>query len=359
LKIILKDGQLLRFELARKTGLSLSTLSYIVRELENSGLLLVEEVQQKRGRPSQIVKINPSAWRVVGIKVGREEVRGTLFDASAKPLKKHRISILSDMRNNDGYWKAISEIVENLACENLLGVGICSSGIVEDGKVVVSHLMNVRNLDLKTLLKSAFKLNNFLLMNDVDALCYSLSKSNGEDFLVVSYGAGIGASFWKENQANHIEMGHLIVSTQGKCYCGQTGCLEYSASEYAVLKNFLGKEIDFEDFAWNEEEKYRPSIEKLRKVAGGDFSVVREFYNTALKMLSTIVGDLVMTLKPSKVIFLGEGIVNPQMVQIIRKNVSEIFNKDFVKKVDFKTGLADWELGVASATVDRFIKQLL
>lgn len=350
---------MLRFELARKTGLSLSTLSYIVRELEDSGLLLVEEVQKERGRPSQIVKINPSAWRVVGIKVGREEVKGTLFDATAKPLKKHRISILSDMRNNDGYWKAISEIVGKLSCDNLLAVGICSSGIVEDGKVVVSHLMNVRNLDLKALLKSAFKLNNFFLMNDVDALCYSLSRSNGENFLVVSYGTGIGASFWKQEQANHIEMGHLIVSTQGKCYCGQTGCLEYNASEYAVLKNFLGKEIDFEDFAWNEEEKYRPFIEKLRKVASNDFNDAKDFYETPLKILSVTVGDLVMTLKPSKVILLGEGIVNPQMVQIVKKNVSEIFNKDFVKEVDFKTDLADWELGVASASVDRFIKQLL
>lgn len=355
----MKHGQLPRSELARKTGLSLSTLSYIVRELQDAGLLLIEEVQQRRGRPSQIVKINPSAWRVIGIKVGREEVRGTLFDAGMKPLKKHKVSILSDLRNNEGYLRAILETLESLSCENLLSIGVCSSGIVEDGKIVVSHLMNVKDLDLKSLLKKNFKIENFLLMNDVDALCYGLSKSSGDNFLVVSYGTGIGASFWRRDYANHIEMGHLIVSNQGRCYCGQTGCLEYGASEYAVLKNFLGREIDFEDFVWNEEEKYRALIDQLRKLAANDFDVVKDFYQNPLRTLATIVGDLVMTLKPSKVIFLGEGIVNAQMIEVIKGNIFEIFNKDFLRKVDFKTDLADWEIGVASAAIDKFMEQLV
>ncbi|MDI3494361.1 MAG: hypothetical protein PWQ72_488 [Pseudothermotoga sp.] len=358
LSIFEHDG-ISRASVAKITNLALSTLSYIIRELEEEGFLESEELLQGRGKPARVLKINPGSWFTAGIKVGREEVRGTLFDARMIPIRNHSIKILSEIRNNDGYTEAIKEVVEKLRCNQLLGIGVCSSGIVEDSRIVVSHLMNVRNLDIKELLMKKLGIKRFILMNDVDALCYSVSKAVKEDFLVVTYGTGIGASAWAKGQTRHFEIGHTIISSEGKCYCGQTGCLEYHASEYAVLKRFCGEKINFEDFARNEEEKYRSQIEQIRTIASRDFMSVKAFYNDPLRKLATVVGNLMMVLKPARVVFLGEGMVNRKMIDIIEDYVIQNFNKEFINDATFTLGKADWEHGVASAVVHKFIADII
>ncbi len=356
---IFDHKKLSRTQISRMTNLSLSTLSYIIRELEQEELVYSEEVLQGRGRPSQVVKINPSGWSVIGVKIGREEVRGTLFDAAMRPLKVHGVRVLSYLRNNDGYVKAFKDVLEHLLCENLLGIGICSSGIVEGGKIVVSHLMNVGNLDLGKIVQRDYQIKRFVLMNDTDALCYDIPKAERSDFLVVTYGTGIGASFWTKGQAQHFEIGHAIVSTDGKCYCGQTGCLEYHASEYAVLKSYANREIDFEDFARNEEEKYREIIEKIRSIAAKDFHLVETHYRKAFQMLGTILGNLLIVLKPSTVFLLGEGMVNEQMAKLLKEYIKGTFNREFINDVPFLIVKADWEQGVATATVHRFLHEMI
>lgn len=359
MRIIFTQGPLTRGQLRRFTHLSLSTLSYIIRELQEDNLIAVRENKVQRGRPSQIVWINPNAWSVIGIKIGREEVRGTLFDATVKPIKTHRVRVLSRLRNNDGYTTILKQTIGQLLMDNVMGVGICSSGIVGNGKVLISHLMNVKNLEIKNLLEKDFSLKNIVLMNDVDALCCSLSHQMKEDFLVVSYGTGIGASFWSSGQAKHFEIGHAIVSGEGKCYCGQTGCLEFHASEYAVLKSFLGQEIEFEDFVMNEEEKYRPHTEQMRSLAKNDFESMKLHYEKPFRMLSVILGNLLMVLKPSVVFFLGEGMVNEKMVEFLREFVRERFNQEFINNSVFRLASADWEYGVALAAVNKFLPEIV
>uniref|UniRef100_A0A832IDH8 ROK family transcriptional regulator n=1 Tax=Pseudothermotoga hypogea TaxID=57487 RepID=A0A832IDH8_9THEM len=355
LKCLFEHGPMSRAELSSLTGLSASTLSYIVRELLNEGFINVAETEPSRGRPSQLLRIDASRWSVIGIKVGREEVRGVLFDAAMRPVRKSSIRIFSHMRNNEGYASAVLGIVKELKSERLLGVGICSSGIVSGGEIVVSHLMNVRRLDIKKLLETSLDIGNVVLMNDVDALAYFLSNHEKNDFLAVSYGTGIGASFWNNGHAKHFEIGHAIVASEGKCYCGQTGCLEYHSSEYAVIKSYLGKDIDFEDFAMNEEEKYRSIVEEIRAKARSNFKSMEIHYIEPFRRLSLVLGNLIMVLKPSSVVFLGEGIVNDDMVRLLKRYAEERFNAEFIGNVDFQLAHASWEEGVALATVRKFL----
>ncbi|KAF2958384.1 ArsR family transcriptional regulator [Thermotoga sp. Ku-13t] len=359
LKCLFEHGPMSRAQLSKLTELSLSTLSYIVRELSIEGLIDVDETEPSRGRPSQLLSIDPNAWYVIGVKMGREEVRGVLFDAKMRPVKKRSVRILSHMRNNEGYTFALLNVVETLKTEKLLGIGVCSSGIVSEEKVVVSHLMNVRQLDVQKILGQNLGINHVLLMNDVDALAYSLSNHRREEFLVISYGTGIGASFWSGGHARHFEIGHSIVASDGRCYCGQTGCLEYHSSEYAVLKWYLRKDIDFEDFVMNEEEKYRSVVEEIRSCARSNFDSVKTYYFEPFRRFSLVLGNLIMVLKPRNVFFLGEGIVNDDMVQMLQTLVRERFNSEFIGDATFQRAVAEWEEGVAFAAVRRFLPKLL
>ncbi|KUK23692.1 MAG: ROK family protein [Thermotoga petrophila] len=356
LRYILKNGKTTRNQLASNLNLAHSTLSYIIDELLDEGFLVFEEIRKRRGRPYQILKVNPEKFTAIGVKVGREEVRGVLFDASMNPLKEHRVQILSGMRNNDGYTRALRETIEQLHSENLLGVGICSSGIVKEGKVIVSHVMNVKDWDPRKVLKD---LERILVMNDSDALCREISQRVNADFLLVSYGIGIGASLWKDKRIHHLEMGHMLASSEGKCYCGQTGCLEYHSSEYAVLKSCLGKEIDFEDFITSEEEKYRQTIEELREKARKDFDSVKVHYEKAFKTFSVVLGNVIMGSGVSRVFFAGEGVVNEEMIKILEEMVRARFNRDFVGEVQFQVANANWMLGAARAVVDKYLPYIV
>lgn len=352
LRYILKNGKTTRNQLASDLNLAHSTLSYIIDELFDEGFLVFEEIKKERGRPYQILNLNPEKFTTIGVKVGREEVRGVLFDARMNPLKEHRVQILSGMRNNDGYTNALRETVRQLHSENLLGVGVCSSGIVKEGKVIVSHVMNVKNWDPQEVLKD---FERILVMNDSDALCREISQRVNTDFLLVSYGVGIGASLWKDKKIHHIEMGHMLSTSEGKCYCGQTGCLEYHSSEYAVLKSYLGKEIDFEDFITSEEEKYRQTIEELREKAREDFNSMKEHYEKAFKSFSVVLGNVIMGSGVSRVFFAGEGVVSEEMVKILENMVKVRFNRDFVGELQFQIANANWMLGAARAVVDEYL----
>lgn len=323
------------------------------------GIVEVVEEEPMRGRPSQLLGIRPNCWFVIGIKIGREEVRGVLFDAKMNSVKKESVRILSHMRNNEGYAAALLEVIERLWNDKVLAVGICSSGIVSQGRIVVSHLMNVRVLQIEDLLKKSFDIDSVVLMNDVDALAYFLSNQQKGDFLALSYGTGIGASFWSNGHAKHFEMGHAVVANDGKCYCGQTGCLEYHSSEYAVLKSYLGKDIEFQDFVMNEEEKYRPIVEEIRAKARENFESVLSHYVEPFRRLSLVLGNLIMALKPKAVFFLGEGIVGQSMVETLQNLVRSKFNTEFIGDVHFRWAHADWEAGVALAAVRKFMPKIL
>ncbi len=355
---IFKKKECTREQLASETKLSLSTLSYILRELVEEQLITVIAIPQSRGRPILMYRLKSDAWFSIGVKVGREEVRGALFNPLMQTVRTYAVRIMANMRNNTGYLSALKQVIENLKCKNLLCVGICSSGIVDENSIVVSHLMNVRNLNVAELLLQ-LGVENFVLMNDVDALSYAISDMGESDFLTLTYGTGIGASFYKFGKAQHIEIGHSIVSTEGKCYCGQVGCLEYHSSEYAVLKAFLKEDFSFEDFAANEEEKYRDKINELRKISRKNFEKVKDLYEPALRLLSFVVGNLLLILKPSKVFFLGEGLTNAQMVELVRSHVETKFNKEFINSVTFKTVDASWEFGVALASIHKFLRKLI
>ncbi|AJG40411.1 ArsR family transcriptional regulator [Thermotoga sp. RQ7] len=356
LKHILENGKVTRGDLSNELELAQSTLSYIIDELNEENFLLIEEVKSKKGRPYQVLSVNPERFSVIGVKVGREEVHGVLFNASLNPIREHRVSILAPMRSNEGYTRALRETVENLFSENLLGIGICSSGLVRDQQVVVSHVMNVRNWNLRDVLKD---FERVIVMNDADALCREVSQRIGSDFLLISYGIGIGASLFRNGRIEHLEMGHMIVSSEGKCYCGQTGCLEYHSSEYAVLKSYLGSEIDFEDFISNEEEKYRPFIEEVRKKARENFEAVRKHYEKAFRNLSVAVGDVLMSTGVSRVFLAGEGAVSEDIAKLLEKMVKERFNKEFVDDVEFHLASANWMLGAARAVVEKYLSDIL
>jgi predicted NBD/HSP70 family sugar kinase/predicted transcriptional regulator len=81
LSLVRQHGSLAKTDIARMTGLSAQTVSVIMRELEEEGLLLrMEPVRGKVGQPSVPMALNPDGAYFLGLKIGRRSAELVLID---------------------------------------------------------------------------------------------------------------------------------------------------------------------------------------------------------------------------------------------------------------------------------------
>jgi predicted NBD/HSP70 family sugar kinase len=81
LSLVRRHGGLAKTEIARLTGLSAQTVSVIMRELEEDGLLVRNEpVRGRIGQPSIPMSLNPEGAFFLGLKIGRRSAELVLID---------------------------------------------------------------------------------------------------------------------------------------------------------------------------------------------------------------------------------------------------------------------------------------
>lgn len=81
LSLVRRHGRLAKTDIARMTGLSAQTVSVIMRELEEDGLLVRgEPIRGKIGQPSVPMSLNPDGAYFLGLKIGRRSAELVLID---------------------------------------------------------------------------------------------------------------------------------------------------------------------------------------------------------------------------------------------------------------------------------------
>lgn len=81
LSLVRQHGSLAKSDIARMTGLSAQTVSVIMRELEEAGLLLRRPPLRGRiGQPSIPMALNPDGAFFIGLKIGRRSAELVLID---------------------------------------------------------------------------------------------------------------------------------------------------------------------------------------------------------------------------------------------------------------------------------------
>ena len=81
LSLVRQNGSLAKTDIARMTRLSAQTVSVIMRELEEEGLLLrLAPIRGKIGQPSIPMALNPDGAYFIGLKIGRRSAELVLID---------------------------------------------------------------------------------------------------------------------------------------------------------------------------------------------------------------------------------------------------------------------------------------
>ena len=114
-----QHGMISRAEIARRTGLSRSTVSSLVSELQSDGLVMEREEPgaahgEQGGRPPILLSFDASAGAALGIDFGHRHVRVAVSDLSSTILAERAEPLDTDHAAHEGLDVALDLIDEAL-----------------------------------------------------------------------------------------------------------------------------------------------------------------------------------------------------------------------------------------------------
>jgi predicted NBD/HSP70 family sugar kinase len=344
----LRGGLVSRTELAKRTGLSLPTVSEIVAELIGSGVIEERETASSGGgRRPVLLGLKPDAGYVIGIKVTETRVIAVLTDLNAGIVERATVGLVDD--GVATVVRAIAGVVKKLQAKTktkagsaskagpVYGVGVGLAGVIDRASGVVLHATYAdwRDVDLAGLLTKRTGLP-VVVDNDVNTLVANeqwFGAGRGvSDVAVVSIGRGVGLGMVLDGRlyrgagGGAGEFGHTKVVADGPlCDCGGRGCLEALIGEPAILA------------ASN-----CSTIEDAADLARSGDQAVKEVFEQVGRILGTAVGNLVNLLNPQLIVLAGEGtrtadLFRPAFDQALKQAVFDGLQRELDVVVD------DWD----------------
>src|SRR4051794_6522047 len=127
---VLTGGPLSRTDVARRTGLSQSTVTKAVNPLIDMGYLLEDgEKSQGLGRPQRLVHVARDRHFLIGVKLGPRHLTAVMTDLAAEIVGRARRELAGD-HSPETVFAAAAEMVRELldarpaAVDRVLGIGV-------------------------------------------------------------------------------------------------------------------------------------------------------------------------------------------------------------------------------------------
>jgi predicted NBD/HSP70 family sugar kinase len=252
-------GAISRSDIARQTGLSRSTVSSLVADLQAEGLVIEREVATtprgpEGGRPPVLIALDQSAGALLGIDFGHRHVRVAVSDLSFTVLAERLAEIDVDTAGHEALDLAAGladQLLDEAGVERgrVLGAGMGLPGPIDRQSGLVHSRAILPSLDgIDTAVEMGMRLGMPVHL-DNDANVGALGEATfgaGEGVEVMAYlrlSAGIGAGLviggrpFRGARGVAGEIGHVLVDPQGPiCRCGNRGCLETFASPPALCE---------------------------------------------------------------------------------------------------------------------------
>jgi predicted NBD/HSP70 family sugar kinase len=252
-------GMVSRAEIARRTGLSRSTVSSLVSELQSDGLVVEREEPGaahggQGGRPPILLAFDASAGAALGIDFGHSHVRVAVSDLSSNILAERSAPMDIDHAAHEGLDVAlelIGEALDEAGVERsrVIGAGLGLPGPVDqiDGVIGSSAILPgwvgvAAGEEMRRRLDVPVSVDNDANLGALAELTHGAGRGASElVYLKVSSGIGagliLGGRLHRGTGGVAGELGHILVAPEGAvCRCGNRGCLETAASTGALLE---------------------------------------------------------------------------------------------------------------------------
>ena len=271
LELLFQESPLRQADVARRTGLSSSTVSALVAEARAAGLVIeVTRAAAETSRRGQLVSFNYDIGYLIGIEVGQRYTRVAVADLSHRILATgdiaHARSEASDVTANRIHATAQSLINDSgIDASKVVGIGVGMPNPVDDVHPTIDDLQIFPGWTgerVRLELEGRFGRPVFV-ENDANAHAlaeYRWGAARGAQSLIYVWtcgglGAGIvlDGMIYRGVRGTAGEIGHISVDPDGKqCYCGNRGCLHTLVGGDVVVdrvRSVLGQELSAEDVA--------------------------------------------------------------------------------------------------------------
>jgi predicted NBD/HSP70 family sugar kinase len=243
-----------RQDLSAATGLSAASVTNVVRELLQDGIVTeVGSEDSDGGRPRVLLDINPDYGYVIGVDVGETRIRVELFNLAMTERAKAEYPLDPAEHEVDVVVRDIAAGLNAVLTDGgvdpaaVLGVGIGVPGIVEQGPEVLVYGQTYQwdAVPLERLLRAhtdlPLRFENCAKTMGQAEMWFGAGRGVG-NAAVVLIGSGVGASLISGGSTYHgstssaAEWGHTTIVVGGRrCRCGSAGCLEAYVGAEAIL----------------------------------------------------------------------------------------------------------------------------
>jgi predicted NBD/HSP70 family sugar kinase len=329
LELIYNRRQITRKTLSETTGLSSLTVAKIITSLISDGLIAeTDSVTTEKGRKPLLLSVNPDFAYAIGVdigsyatKIGAIDFAGAIIEKEIKTLANFFESPSSIM-DFEELCDHIAGIIEKRGTENLLGIGISITGLVDYVSQTIVFCPNIRgynNLAISSFLKERFGVP---VLVDTSARCMALGeryfgKGYGRgDLSFVSVGHSISAGaiiegkIFRGSSGFAGELGHVKVAGEGDklCTCGSYNCIEGFIT-LPEMKQMLVEKLEAYKGYSQLKEKYERTKELsypdiANAVRTGDKVAVEGFGET-IEKLSLVLSDYINLFNPASLVLGG------------------------------------------------------
>ncbi|MDX6717250.1 MAG: hypothetical protein QOH30_3808 [Baekduia sp.] len=306
-----------RAELARRTGLSRTTVSSLIGDLVRDGLV-AERVDHSAapgaqgGRPPVLVSLDRRAGAAVGIDFGKTHVTVAVADLGHTVVAEMRRELPGDHRAEQGLdiaSRLVDTALEEAGIDRslVLGVGMGLPGPIHADTGTVGSTSILPGWVGVTAARAMSDRLGLPVRVDNDANLGALAEhvwgagAGVDDMIYLKLATGIGAGLVLNGRlylgvgGTAGEIGHTIIDEHGPvCRCANRGCLETLASGAAtveLLRPTLGDDL---------------TLNQLVELTVQGHPACRRVVADAGRHIGRAVANLVNLLNPSRVVVGGE-----------------------------------------------------
>ena len=341
IKLVWQNPGISRSNVAKQLGITKSTVSSLVQELELDGWLRTGEggISLAMGRPSIPLYLNEARFVLLGAEINLTEISCVATNIDGEILARE--SIAGDFSNAASAISSLAKCVKKLRADHalnartILGLGVGIPGPVDAsrGLVLKAPSLGWENMPFLSLLQKQIPeipedrifVDNDANLSVMAVYLFGSHKHDG-DLLYVHMTTGIGGGLILDHRLYHGqrgfagEWGHMTVAPNGqKCLCGSVGCAETLFSLNAIqsaIETGTGE---------------RPDLQRILELLEQRHPIVVKIIHKTAIHLGTFLGNLANIFDPKLMILggrvaeIGDALIQPATQELERR----LFGKDY------------------------------
>lgn len=325
-----RRGSVTRLDLVRRTGLSRATVSSVVGELLQAGLV-VERRQPSgaTGRPAAQLALDRSAGVAIAVDVGVRHLAVAVGDLSRSVIAERWIDLPRGHRAETGTATVLDGIAATLAESGVGGDQVVGAAISlaapiarDSGRLLVPGVLPGWNgTELARIVGGRWRVP-VALDNDANlgALGEAVSRRAGDDTAVlyvklasrIGLGIALGSRIYRGRDGYAGELGHVAVVPDGmECWCGRRGCLELYAGGDGILRRLGLRDVTTMGAL-------------IARAQCGDRAVISAV-GEAAELLARVLSGVALIVNPSAILVGGElAVLGDLVVDPVRRALAAV-----------------------------------